>query len=65
LPSTQLSKGSRYTGAAYVARHNLLFIDAMVNKADGIEELLAAMEAFLPRWQQKANSGVLALAALA
>jgi CheY-like chemotaxis protein len=54
-----------YTGASYVPRHDLPFIDAMVNKSDGVEELLAAMEAFLPRWQQKTNSGILGSAALA
>jgi CheY-like chemotaxis protein len=42
-----------YTGASYVVRHDLPLIDAMVDKSDGIEELLAAIEAFLPRWQQK------------
>jgi CheY-like chemotaxis protein len=46
-----------YTGASYVARHDLHFIDAMVEKSDGVEELLAAIEAFLPRWQQNTNSG--------
>jgi CheY-like chemotaxis protein len=54
-----------YTGAPYVARHDLLFIDTMVHKADGIEELLAAIEAFLPGWQQNTNSGALSSAALA
>jgi CheY-like chemotaxis protein len=46
-----------YTGASYVARHELRFIDAMVHKSDGVEELLAAIESFLPRWQQNANPG--------
>jgi CheY-like chemotaxis protein len=54
-----------YTGASYVPRHDLPFIDAMVHKSEGVEELLAAIEAFLPRWQQNTNSGVLASAALA
>jgi CheY-like chemotaxis protein len=53
-----------YTGASYVARNNLPFIDAMVEKADGVEELLAAIEAFLPRWQQNTSSGVRGSAAL-
>jgi CheY-like chemotaxis protein len=47
-----------YTGASYVPGHGLAFIDAMVNKSDGVEELLAAIEAFLPSWQQNTNSGV-------
>ena len=46
-----------YTGASYVARHELRFIDAMVHKSDGVEELLAAIEGFLPRWQQNATPG--------
>lgn len=54
-----------YTGAPYVARHDLPFIDAMVHKSDGVEELLAAIEAFLPRWQQNTDSGVLGSTALA
>lgn len=37
-----------YTGASYVSRHELPFVDAMVHKSDGIEELLAAIETFLP-----------------
>ncbi|HEY1527025.1 MAG TPA: response regulator [Candidatus Angelobacter sp.] len=37
-----------YTGASYVVRHGLPFIDAMVDKSDGVEELLAAIESFLP-----------------
>jgi CheY-like chemotaxis protein len=53
-----------YTGASYVPGHDLPFIDAMVNKSDGIEELLAAIDGFLPRWQQNTNS-VLSSAALA
>src|SRR5262245_51761001 len=36
-----------YTGASHVARHELRFIDAMVSKSEGVEELLAAIEAFL------------------
>jgi CheY-like chemotaxis protein len=47
-----------YTGATYVARHDLPSIDAIVHKSDGLEELLAAIEAFLPSWQQNTNSGV-------
>jgi CheY-like chemotaxis protein len=54
-----------YTGASYVPRHSLSFIDAMVNKADGVEELLAAIEAFLPRWQHNSDSGVRCSAAFA
>jgi CheY-like chemotaxis protein len=46
-----------YTGATYLVRHDLLSIDAMVHKSDGVEELLAAIEAFLPSWQQNGNSG--------
>ena len=53
-----------YTGASHVGRQELPFIDAMVHKSDGIEELLATIEAFLPRWQQ-INPGVLGSAALA
>jgi CheY-like chemotaxis protein len=54
-----------YTGASYAVRHDVPFIDAMVDKSDGVEKLLAAIEAFLPRWQQDTNSGVLGSAALA
>jgi CheY-like chemotaxis protein len=54
-----------YTGASYVPRHDLPFIDAMVNKSDGVEELLAAIEAFLPRWQHITNTGIRSSAALA
>jgi len=46
-----------YTGASYVARHELSFIDAMVDKSEGVEELLAAIAAFLPPWQQNTNTG--------
>jgi CheY-like chemotaxis protein len=46
-----------YTGASYVARHELSFIDAMVDKSEGVEELLAAIAAFLPPWQQNTNNG--------
>ncbi|HEY2169122.1 MAG TPA: response regulator [Candidatus Angelobacter sp.] len=38
-----------YTGASYVIRHDLPFIDATVDKSDGVEELLATIEAFLPQ----------------
>jgi CheY-like chemotaxis protein len=44
-----------YTGATYVARQERDFIDALVDKSDGIEELLATLEAFTPKRQQKAN----------
>jgi CheY-like chemotaxis protein len=54
-----------YTGASHIVRHNVPFIDAMVDKSDGIEELLAAIEAFLPGWQQNTSSGVLGSAAWA
>jgi CheY-like chemotaxis protein len=47
-----------YTGASYVAKHELSFIDAMVHKSDGIEELLAKIEILLPH-QPNANSGLL------
>ena len=47
-----------YTAASYVGRQGLPFIDAMVDKSDGVEELLAAIENFLPRWQQNADSSV-------
>jgi len=36
-----------YTGASYVVMRDLAFVDAMVDKADGVEKLLAAIEAFL------------------
>jgi CheY-like chemotaxis protein len=54
-----------YTGASHIVRSNVPFIDAMVDKSDGIEELLAAIEAFLPGWQQNTGSGVLGSAARA
>ena len=54
-----------YTGASSVGRHDLPFIDAMVHKSDGIEELLAAIETFLPQWQPNTNSGVLSSAVMA
>jgi DNA-binding response OmpR family regulator len=54
-----------YTGASYVAGDELHFIDATVHKSEGVEELLATIETFLPRWQQNTNSGVLSSAALA
>ena len=54
-----------YTGASSVGRSDLRFIDAMVDKSEGVEELLAAIEAFLPGWQRNTNSGVLGSAALA
>jgi CheY-like chemotaxis protein len=54
-----------YTGASYVARHDLPFIDAMVDKSDGVEELLAAIETFLPQWEQNTSSAALSPAALA
>jgi two-component system response regulator GlrR len=44
-----------YTGAPYVARKELQSVDAMIHKSEGIEELLAVMEAFLPSHQQKAS----------
>jgi two-component system response regulator len=47
-----------YTGASYVVRHNLPFVDAMVDKSDGVEELLAAIETFLPSWQQNGDSAI-------
>ena len=37
-----------YTGSSYVARRERDLIDAMVYKSEGVEELLAAIEAFLP-----------------
>jgi CheY-like chemotaxis protein len=46
-----------YTGASCVVGHDLPFIDAMVDKSDGVEQLLAAIEDFLPRKQQNADSG--------
>ncbi|HEY1936857.1 MAG TPA: response regulator [Candidatus Angelobacter sp.] len=48
-----------YTGVADAVRPNLPFIDAMVDKSDGVEKLLAAIDAFLPHWQKITNSGVL------
>ena len=47
-----------YTGASYVARQELPFVDAMVHKSDGIEELLAEIEILLPR-QPNTRSGLL------
>jgi DNA-binding NtrC family response regulator len=42
-----------YTGMPYLAMENeLRFIDAMVYKSEGIEELLAAIETFLPSRQK-------------
>jgi CheY-like chemotaxis protein len=38
-----------YTGASYVARQELSFVDAMIHKSDGIEELLAEIEILLPQ----------------
>jgi CheY-like chemotaxis protein len=46
-----------YTGVPYVAGHELRFIDAMISKSESVEELLAAIEAFLPRPQQNAGTG--------
>jgi CheY-like chemotaxis protein len=46
-----------YTGASSVGRHDLRFIDAMVDKSEGVEELLATIQAFLPIWQRSTNSG--------
>jgi CheY-like chemotaxis protein len=54
-----------YTGASYVTGHDLLFIDAMVEKADGVEELLATIQTVLPGWQKKSNTGVFSSAVLA
>jgi hypothetical protein len=54
-----------YTGASHISRQELSFVDAMVHKSDGIEELLAAIETLLPRWQPNTNSGVLSSAAQA
>ena len=54
-----------YTGASYVARHELRFIDAMVSKSEGVEELLAAIETFLPCWEQIASTGEHGATALA
>lgn len=53
-----------YTGASHVARHELPFIDAIVHKPEGIEELLAAIETLL-QCQRNTNSGLLGAAALA
>jgi CheY-like chemotaxis protein len=47
-----------YTGASHVGWQDLPFIDAMVDKSEGVEELLAAIETFLPSWQQNSDSGV-------
>jgi len=44
-----------YTGASYIASHDQRFIDAMVHKSDGVEELLAAIEAILPRWRHNSQ----------
>jgi CheY-like chemotaxis protein len=38
-----------YTGASYIAKHELSFIDAIVHKSEGVEELLVTIEGFLPR----------------
>jgi CheY-like chemotaxis protein len=54
-----------YTGAAYAVRPDLPFIDAMVDKSDGVEKLLAAIEAFLPHSQKNTNTGVLDSSVLA
>jgi CheY-like chemotaxis protein len=54
-----------YTGVAYAVRPDLPFIDAMVDKSDGVEKLLAAIEAFLPHWQKNTNTGVLDSSVLA
>jgi len=54
-----------YTGYSHLATHDLPFIDAMVEKSDGIEELLAAIEDLRPPCRQNANPGALGLAALA
>jgi CheY-like chemotaxis protein len=53
-----------YTSASYVVTHNLPFIDARVDKSDGVEELLATIEAFLPAWQESTNSSALGSAVL-
>jgi CheY-like chemotaxis protein len=37
-----------YTGAAWVPKHELRFIDRMVHKSAGIPALLSAIETFLP-----------------
>lgn len=47
-----------YTGRSCIARQELSFVDAMVHKSDGIEELLAKIEILLPH-QPNANSGLL------
>jgi CheY-like chemotaxis protein len=44
-----------YTGATYVARQDRDFVDALVDKSDGIEELLATIETFTPKRNHKAN----------
>jgi len=54
-----------YTGASYAFRHDLPFIDAVVDKSEGVEELLATIKDILPHWRQNANSSALGLAALA
>ena len=38
-----------YTGASDVGRQELSFVDAMIHKSDGIEELLAEIEILLPQ----------------
>ena len=38
-----------YTGAAWVPKHELRFVDLMVRKSEGVPALLAAIAAFLPR----------------
>ena len=37
-----------YTGAAWVPKHELRFVDLMVHKSAGIPALLSAIETFLP-----------------
>ena len=54
-----------YTGASSVARRDLTCIDLMIDKSDGVEELLAAIEAFLPGWEQNTNTGTRSSAAMA
>jgi CheY-like chemotaxis protein len=44
-----------YTGSSCVARRERDFIDAMVHKSDGVEELLAAIDAFLPGRKRNAK----------
>jgi CheY-like chemotaxis protein len=54
-----------YTGVAYAITPDLPFIDAMVDKSDGVEKLLAAIDAFLPHWQKNTNSGAFGSSVLA